>query len=517
MHPVKFPLHSSKLLAARLLLASLFLGCLLAFGLILPTSSTAGDLSAQLPDIGKAGTSVLSPREEQQLGQEFMRSVQQSLKLVDDPPIVAYLQGLADRLVVSLQQTHQPITVFLVNDPSINAFAGPGGYIGIHTGLLLTAHNEGELASVLAHEIAHVTQRHLVRAFEANSRMTLPTMGALIAAIVLGANNPQVSEAVLATTMASSTQQQLTHSRSNEQEADNIGLDLMANAGYDPRAMVAFFEVLQNSQRLTESAAPEFMLTHPLTLGRIADARNRAEQYPVSTSPQDNTSFELMQARTSVLGEGKQNPATTVSLKKSSWTALASQYFDALTAAEKGNFKRARITLQKLTRQHRHRVLFPYSAAQTELADYRPQAAKAILSQALTLFPGNLSLIELDADALLRLKQAQPVMDMLKVALRKHPEHYRFYPLYAKAANALNQKAEAYRALAEWQYAKGNLYQAVDYLTQALRAPGISPYDRLTLQARQEMVKAEAKQLEQPVKQTTEDHLSRNNILTLSP
>jgi predicted Zn-dependent protease len=472
----------------------------------LPSITLAGDLSAQLPDIGKAGTSVLSPREEQQLGREFMRSVQRSLKLVDDPPTVAYLQGLADRLVASLQEDHPPITVFLVDDSSINAFAGPGGYIGIHTGLLLSARHEGELASVMAHEIAHVTQRHLVRAFEASNRMSLPTMGAIIAAIVLGANNPEVGEAVLATTVASSVQQQLTYSRRNEQEADNIGLDLMVNADYDPRAMVGFFEILQNKQRLTESVAPEFMRTHPLTLGRIADAHNRAAQYPAQT-PRDNTTCELMQTRAIVLSSESKTAALGASLKKSAWNAEAKKYFSALEAAQNGDFSQARSTLAQLTAKNRHRVLFPYSAAQIELADDRPQSAKKILAQALSLFPGNLSLIEIYADTLLRLKQARPAFDALKQALRKHPEYTRLYPSYAKAANTLGKKAEAYRALAEWHYAQGNLYQAVDYFEQALKMPSLPTYDRLTLLARQEMLKSEVKDHERAASPSAEEHL----------
>ncbi|MCF6261143.1 MAG: M48 family metalloprotease [Gammaproteobacteria bacterium] len=485
----------------------LLLGCLLVINLILPFGTLASDLSAQLPDIGKAGTSVLSPREEQQLGREFMRSVQHNLELVDDPPTVAYLQGLADQLVTSLQGSHQPITVFLVDDPSINAFAGPGGYIGIHTGLLLAAGNEGELVSVLAHEIAHVTQRHLVRAFEASSRMSLPTMGALIAAIVLGASNPQVGEALLATTMANSTQQQLSHSRSNEQEADNIGLDLMVNADYDPRAMVAFFEILQDKQRSAEFAAPEFMRTHPLTLGRVADARNRAEQYPAYT-PRNNTTFELMQARIITLGKENTTAPLGARLKKSAWNDEAKKYFRALQAAKKGDYPQARTALRQLIQENRHRVLFPYSAAQIELADNRPRPAKKILSQALTLFPGNLSLIELYANTLLRLEQPRPALEILKVALRKNPEHYRLYQPYAKAANALHEKAEAYRALAEWQYAQGGLYQAVAYLEQALKTPGLPPYERLTLQARQDMLKSEVERLKEPASQAPGEHLT---------
>jgi len=488
-----------------LLPEGLLLACLFAVSLVLPSNTLASDLSAQLPDIGKAGTSVLSPREEQQLGREFMRSVQHNLKLVDDPPSVAYLQGLADQLVISLQESYPPITVFLVDDPSINAFAGPGGYIGIHTGLLLTAHNEGELVSVLAHEIAHVTQRHLVRAVEANGRMSLPTMGALIAAIVLGASNPQAGEALLASTMANSTQQQLAHSRSNEQEADNIGLDLMVSANYDPRDMVAFFEILQNNQRSTEFAAPEFMRTHPLTLGRVADARNRAEQYP-ARAPRDNTTFELIQARAAMLGEETKTTTPGAGLKKSARTPEAKKYFNALLAAKKGDYSQARTALRQLMQDNRHRVLFPYSAAQIELADNRPRSARKILSQALTLFPGNLSLVELYAKTLLRLKQPRLAMELLKIALRKHPEYYRLYQSYAKAADTLGEKAEAYRALAEWQYAQGGLYQAVDYLGQALRVPGLPPYDRLTLQARQDMLKAEVRQREEVVPEASGDH-----------
>lgn len=489
-----------------LLLLGLTLVILFFVGLVSANNTVPSDLSAQLPDIGKAGTSVLSPREEQQLGRDFMRSVQHNLKLVEDPPTVAYLQSLADQLVSSLQESYPPITVFLVDDPSINAFAGPGGYIGIHTGLLLTSRTEGELASVLAHEIAHVTQRHLVRSFEASSRMSLPTMGALIAAIVLGASNPQVGQAVLTTAMANSTQQQLTHSRSNEQEADNIGLDLLANANYDPRAMVAFFEILQSSQRSTEFSAPEFMRTHPLTLGRIADARNRAEQYPTAI-PRDDTTFELMQARTLMFARKNKTTPLGVNLEKSAWTHEAKEYFNALEAAKKEDYRQAQTTLQHLIKKNRNRVLFPYSAAQFELADNQPLAAKKILAQALTLFPGNLSLTELYANTLLLLKQPRPALDILKEALRKHPEQYRLYQVYANAANALGEKAEAYRALAEWQYGHGGLYQAVNYLEQALNVPGLPSYDRLTLQARQEMLKAEILERKKSEEKTPEDQL----------
>lgn len=497
--PSTFKIEPHPQTIMRQLLRLLFT-TLLTCSLLASFCVQADSLSAQLPDIGKAGSRVLSPRAEQQLGQEFMRSVRNSLKLLDDRPTTAYLQGLADRLASSLQEEHAPITVFLVNDPSINAFAGPGGYIGVHTGLLLSANTEGELASVLAHEIAHVTQRHLVRAFQDSQRMSLPTMGAIIAAMVLGGSNPEVGEAVLATAVANSAQQQLTHSRGNEQEADNIGLDMLVNANFSPHDMVAFFEVLQNKQKLTEFSAPEFLRTHPLTLGRIADASNRAAQYGAQRFS-DNAYFHLIQARIAALTQrplpGMQTSATLVA--NSTNESIAPQYFQALHAAEHGNFTKARKILSRLTKTNEHPTLFQYSAAQVELMADRPQKAHDILKQTLELFPGNVSLIELYAQSLLRLQRAEPALLVLKTTLRKYPEQFHLYQLYGQAATALGQKAEAYRALAEFQYGQGNFHQAIDHLEQALKTPNLATYDRLSLQARQDAMKTEVRLKEPPV------------------
>ena len=448
----------------------------------------AANLAAQLPDIGDAGSTVLTPREETLLGQEFMRSVRQSLTLLNDPLSVSYLQNLADRLQTKITDSNQAITVFIVDDPSINAFAGPGGYIGIHTGLILAARTEGELASVLAHEIAHVTQRHLVRAFKASSKTNLATMGAIIAAIVLGGSNPQVGEAVIASTVAGNAQQQLTFSRTHEQEADRVGLDLLASANIDPRMMVSFFGVLQQQQRTTGSTFPEFLLTHPLTLARIADTRNRAQQYP-KYALTDNTSFQLIQARAATLAKKTgPNPFTQVD---TGIVKNAQEYYLALTAAKSNNYPLARKHIQPLLQSDARRILYHVSAASIELDDNQPEKARKIIVKALSLFPGNPLLTELYANTLLQLKQPQLAFDALKTAIRKHPEKYYLYQSYAKAASSLGKKAEAYRALAEYQVALGNLRQAIGHLTQALSAGTLDRYDQLSAAARQKELKSE--------------------------
>ena len=461
---------------------------LIFYGFVLSAPLYASNLASQLPDIGDAGSTVLTPRQERQLGQEFMRNVRQGLNLLSDPLSTAYLQNLADKLQAKTTDQYQDITVFIVDDPLINAFAGPGGYIGIHTGLILAARTEGELASVMAHEIAHVTQRHLVRSFKASSKMNLSTMGAIIAAIVLGGENPQLSEAVLASTVAGNAQQQLTFSRTHEQEADRVGLELLASANIDPRMMVSFFGVLQQQQGTISSASPEFLRTHPLTLSRIADTRNRAQQYS-EYALADNTSFQLIQARTATLA--KETGPNPFSKANSGINKSAKEYYRALSAAKSNNYLLARKHIQPLLQTDTRRVLYHFSAAGIELADNQPEKARKIIVKALNLFPGNPSLTELYAKTLLQLKQPQLALGALKKAIRKHPEAHYLYQSFAMAASGIGKKAEAYRALAEYHVGLGNLRQAVEHLTQALSEGTLDKYDKLSAEARQKELKAE--------------------------
>jgi predicted Zn-dependent protease len=318
-------------------------------------------------------------------------------------------------------------------------------------------------------------------------------MGALIAAILLSGSNPKASEAILASALANSAQQQLTYSRSNEQEADRIGLDLMAYNGFDPRQMANFFSTLQRQRGISGASLPEFFRTHPLTLSRIADTRNRAEQYP-SLPAGDDTLFQLIQARTTLLTNTIDPPdSLSKAVNSTHVTPVADQYYRALHAARMGAYPQARKFIQALIQTTPYRVLYRYSAAQVELADTRPAQARKILEQALALFPGNPPLLELYANTLLQLKQPRIVFDILKDTLRRQPDQYRLYLPYAKAATALGNKAEAYRALAEFHYTLGNKRQAVTYLGQALQTPTLNRYDQLALEARQERLKAEVR------------------------
>src|SRR3569833_3076759 len=228
-----------------------------------------------LPDFGDASASAISPLQEQRMGADFMRALRSSVKIIEDPEITEYIQSLGYRLLAHADPQPYPYTFFIVADTSINAFAGPGGYIGVHSGLILASESESALASVLAHEIAHVTQHHLLRAIDKSNRLALPAPAALIAALILAGQNAQLGQAALATTLASGAQAGINFTRAHELEAGRVGLPILAGAGFDPRSMPAFFEQLQQATRFYESGAPELLRTHPVTTSRIADARAR--------------------------------------------------------------------------------------------------------------------------------------------------------------------------------------------------------------------------------------------------
>lgn len=468
----------------------LFLTITLGYWPGMPAS--ANQLGEQLPSLGDAGASLLSSEEERQLGQQFMRNVRQRFTLLDDPLANQYLQNLADRLLSQYNDNQNEIAVFIVDDPNINAFAGPGGHIGIHSGLILAARTEGELASVLAHEIAHVLQRHLVRRFEVSQRQSLQSMGAIIAAILLGGSNSQVSEAILTGAIAGNVQQQLSYSRTHEQEADRIGLELLARAEFDPRAMTAFFSTLQKHKPVSDGKVPEFVLTHPLTSSRIADTDNRAQAYPEVIASTDDL-FRLNQVRIAA-GEKQQSRALATFSQRLQTPASSQQtrdYSQALDELHQGDYQQARSIMTRLVNNNPHRLHFYYSAAEIELADSQAESAQQILKKILKLYPGNIPLTALHAKTLLQLKKPDEAFKLLKETLRQNSTHPELNTIYAQAAMESQHHSEAYRILAELQYSEGNFHQAINYLEQAISSATITPYEKLSLESRLAVLKKE--------------------------
>jgi len=461
-----------------------------------PAPATPPPDFLSLPDFGDPSGALISPLEERQLGEEFMRSVRSSATIVDDPEVEEYIQNLGYRLVAGADPQPFSFHYFVVQDPEINAFAGPGGYIGVNSGLILIAKNESELASVLAHETAHVTQHHLLRTFDKMSRTSLPTMAALLAALVLGAHSPQMAEAAIASTMAGGQQMQINFTRENELEADRVGMQILVAAGYDPRNMPEFFERMQQATRYYESGIPKLLLDHPVTTYRIAYSRNRADQYPHVTPP-DDLPFELIRAKLRVLGA--EDPTQPVKFfgeelrVKSYRHEAAARYGYALALLNNGQPQAAREQIQWLLERAPNSI--PYLIAQAKLASASGDDAKAltIYRNALELYPGHYPLTILDSQELIHQGQAMRARELLQAYLRNRNARPLVYKVLAQADTDAGFPVESQQALAEYDYLNGQTHSAIERLSQALRMTNKDDFYRTTsIEARLKEFKQQA-------------------------
>lgn len=306
--------------------------------LSLQTSAQTLDSAApksSLPDIGSSAESVITPGDEVLYGKAVLRQIRYSGELLDDPLLTDYLQAMGERIARQGERTEQPYTFFFMKSRDINAFATLGGYVGMNAGLFLTATCEDEVAAVLAHEISHVTQRHVLRAYERRSKDTLPimlaTLGAILVAQSAGGNSSgEATEAAVASGMALMQQRAIDYTRDNEYEADRVGIQTLAKAGYDPLAMADFFARMSRAMRSTIGGdeGPEFLRTHPVTTTRISEAKDRAEKVRVTgfvPPPQAMSSNPLLPAHLL-------DTRTSITAVDRSWFAWAQARMRVLSA-----------------------------------------------------------------------------------------------------------------------------------------------------------------------------------------
>jgi len=454
-------------------------------------------MATSLPDMGSTTNLTLSIEEEKELGREFMRNVRQKLRLIEDPIVDEYIQSLGQRLVSQLDDAQFDFHFFVVDEGNINAFAGPGGYIGAHTGLLFATKTEDELVSVMAHEIAHVSQRHLVRSVEQQSNLALPAMAAIFAAILLGGSDADIGEAVIAGTMAGSIQSQLNFSRNHEAEADNVGLEIMAKSGYDPRYMAVFFETLLATQRYAEANLPEFILTHPLTASRIAEAKNRAEHYPKMKSHPFNLNYNLVKARINYLvATNSQNHSETsrLALDKPTASVPLEYYQSALDAIKNKNFTAARKQLKKLNTLDAPRIIYIVTEAELELDAGNTERATSILSSALLNYPGNRPLTELYADALIKGGQPAKARMVLEKHINSGFHNEKLYLALALSAKQSGKLSEAYEAQANYHLLKGEISTAIEHLQRAMNTSKSDVKRHLVLATQLKKIKSSMRQ-----------------------
>ncbi len=425
-----------------------------------------------LPEIGDSAGALISPEQEFRIGQSFFWRLQQSVDLLEDPEIDNYLSSLGYRLASNSDAPHLPYTFFMVPDTSVNAFAAPGGFIGVNSGLLLTSQSEAELASVLAHEIAHITQRHLLRSFERQSQLSLPTTIAMIGAIILGAANPSAATAAITAVQAGNVQLQIDFTRANESEADHIGMATLARSGFDTNAMASFFERLQAANRFqTGNAVPEFLRTHPVTTTRIADARARASRYSVTNQLNDTLHFYLMREKLNVMSTANLTELMTyyrhALTTGSTINQIATRYGYSRALLISGDFTQARSVLAPLIKEDPDRLSYQLLLAEIEVAIGHYAQALTIFAEFQRLYPDDYALSMMQSEVLLRTNQPSEAVKLLERQLTIGGNKRVIYKSLAQAKKAMGQNSEYHSWFAEFYFSSGRLERAADQLRLA--------------------------------------------------
>ena len=443
-------------------------------------------LADELPDLGDVSQSALSPVQERKLGEGIMAQIRSNPAYLDDPEVTDYLNTLGYRLVANSPDPAGPFEFFAIADSSINAFALPGGFVGVHSGLLLSAQSESELASVLSHEIAHVTQRHIARLIAAQQRVGLATMAALAVAILAARSNTQVSAAAIAAAQAGAIQSQLNFTREHEREADRIGLQIMEKSGFDVHAMPTFFERLQKATRVYETGAPSYLRTHPLTFERIADIQGRIQDVPFRQVP-DSLEFQLVRARLSA-DDGNARAAVAnfdrMIAEHKFGTEAATRYGLVVALLRAGDKARARKEMAVLQGLKAKSPMMDALAAQTLIAGGEIEKGLASYREALRVNPNRRALIYGYADALISANKAADAVHFLTGRLDGRSGDPQLYEYQARAYTVMGKRLLQHRAVAEVYALRGNFPAAIEQLQIAQKAGDGDFYQKSSVEAR---------------------------------
>jgi len=359
-------------------------------------------LASDLPSLGDASSSIVSPQQEHQLGRAWLSLLRGQISQLSDPQLKDFVESSVYRLGETSELQDRRLEFVLLDSPQINAFAAPGGIIGVNGGLFLYAQTEAEYASVMTHELAHLSQRHFARGLEAQQRMQLPMMAAMLAGIVAAAAGAgDVGIAAIASTQAAAIQEQRRFSRQNEQEADRIGLINLEKAGYDPRAMPSMFERLMRQYRY-DRKPPEFLLTHPVSESRIADTRNRAEQAKAG-GVTDSVRYQLMRARVQLIYEDTPGLAAKRfrAMLEETPKLQAARYGLALAQIKSGQHQQARESLQPLLQAAPDDITYNLAQVELDIAANRLPDAQSRIERLMRDFPSNYPLNQARIDLLL--------------------------------------------------------------------------------------------------------------------
>ncbi len=456
-----------------------------ALGLLLIIASHISLAENNLPDIGGAANADLSISKEIELGRILIAEVRGHLPVSNDPELSQYIHSLGTRITSAGVNSNFPFTFILVQNPNVNAFALPGGIVAINTGLLTLAHQESEVASVFAHEIAHVTQRHIARNF-ANAKSfsvisALTLLGSILAAAYGGG---ELGQAAIITTQSGLQERQLAYSRSFEQEADRVGMQFLVSANIDPQGMPLFFERLNKHTQLNRGQIPEFLSSHPLTTSRISESKTRANQYRGSFTS-NTIHFEYAKAR-AITFTTKASQLVDFFRKKTRTEDLIDTeiYTYALALSRTGRNQQALQQLKLITLNADNELTIKLAKAQILTVDGQYTKAEKILKSLEQIYPSNPSVIYYLAASLIESGDARLALQKLEQLDNRQPNNPAFDKLKAKAANKAQQPWRSHESLSDYYAAHGQYGTAMEQIQLALRSPGIDTNSKARVKAK---------------------------------
>lgn len=454
-------------LIRQLVTACGFSACIAA---ALAASLAVASNEIELPVLGDTSSVMISPVQEKILGQRVLKAYRSQVPTSSDPLVIDYLENLIERLLPYSQLEDKHIDLVVVRNDTLNAFAVPGGIIGMHTGVFNYAKTENQLAAILAHEMGHLSQRHYARRLEQQKNMMMPMIAGMIAGLVLAANSRDGGMAAIMATQAAAEANSLRFSRENEQEADRIGMQTMYQAKLDPYAASDMFEEMLHATR-SSRRPPEYLLTHPVTERRVADARNRAMAHPRISYP-DNLEFQLMRSR--IRFELEESPQTAIKRFKNeldgdNLSPDASRYGLAMAYSAAGQFDAARTTLKPLLEKDPTRITYLIMSSDIDVAAERFKPALELLETQLKLNPESYPLNIRYAEASMKAGQYKQSAELLERYSRKRKNDDYLWYLLAEVNGLNGDILGVHEARAEYFIANGIYDKAQSHLRNAIK------------------------------------------------
>ncbi len=437
-----------------------------------------------LPDIGDPASALLSVNQEIELGKILVAQVNRRLPISEDPELRSYFQSLGARLIAAGLNSDFPFYFRLVFDPRINAFAMPGGIVVVNSGLLILTQSESELASVLAHEISHVSQRHIARQFSRQQKLSVLNTIALLGTVIATIYGGEAGHAAGSATLGAFQDASLSYSRALEQEADRIGMALLINANLDPFGMPRFFERLNAYSQINQSQVPEFLRTHPLTTSRISDSKIRAEQYAGNRYIENTIHFQYAKARAIAISSEPNELVNHYKKVIEEEPNKVNHYIYAIGLTRLGHGKQALHVLDKITPNNNEQFPISIARAQALIIDRQIDKALEILMAQDELYPRNESVIYYLATALLEDHNpglALDKLDSLSTDITANPAIER---LRARAADEAGQPWRSHEALSDYDLMNAKYGTAMEHLLIAERQTGIDPHSKARIEAK---------------------------------